>query len=83
MHAALPAALKIFGAIMPHGVSSGKANSNVDAAVFSAKRNDPQDEVERSETRSIIVREQDGSAIGFDYFPSCATTLNQRARVSA
>jgi hypothetical protein len=38
---------EIFGAIMPHGVSSGKANSKVDSAVFSAKRNDRQDDTAR------------------------------------
>jgi hypothetical protein len=34
----LPAASEIFGAIMPHGIMSGKANRK---AVLSAKRNDP------------------------------------------
>jgi hypothetical protein len=31
---------EIFGAIMPHGVSSGKALALEDAVAFSAKRND-------------------------------------------
>jgi hypothetical protein len=50
----LPAVFEIFGAIMPHGVSSGKAREKADSPVFSAKRNDPRRWVERSETHQSL-----------------------------
>jgi hypothetical protein len=42
---------EIFGAIMPHGVSSGKAREKADLPVFSAKRNDCRDDRARIGTR--------------------------------
>jgi hypothetical protein len=50
VRAALPAASEIFGAIMPQGITSSKANRKADSAVFSAKRNELVGWVERSET---------------------------------